>query len=464
MMFWGRNKHSTSQGTAEFSRVTGVTPTGENLIFGRLLGGSFRYPYVGIEPEKHALTVAGTRGGKGTTLIINNLLTYRGSVVVIDPKGENAAITARARAAMGQNVLLLDPWGVVEKRYGEDSFPIASYNILEELDINSSDYVDDLTYKTNALILKQSQDPHWDNSARALLSGLIDFSLRKGWKDISNVRQILCLPNLVPVASEALNNMPGDSIACRRLSQFLQDDSRENNSILSSARQQTLFIDSPILANNMSGKSTFKMEDLTREATLYIVLPVDKITSYGRWLRLLLSDIIKTLARHPRTIHPKPVMFLDEFGTIGALEPIRQAYGLMAGLNMFLWVFLQDLNQLSRDYPNDWRTFISNSQAVSIYSAMDLKTGQHFAEMLGRKTMSIPSTTYSRHPGELLGSKTGKTFSYQGRHLMTADEIRMLPSDEGLLMTSGYNTKFKKNPYYLDKALMKLARKDPHYN
>ncbi|MDQ7079020.1 MAG: type IV secretory system conjugative DNA transfer family protein [Robiginitomaculum sp.] len=44
--------------------------------------------------DRHLLTVAPTRSGKGTTAIIPNLLTYEGSCLVIDPKGENALITA----------------------------------------------------------------------------------------------------------------------------------------------------------------------------------------------------------------------------------------------------------------------------------------------------------------------------------------------------------------------------------
>jgi len=62
--------------------------------------------------DRHALIVAPTRSGKGTTQIVPNLLTHQGSTMVIDIKGENALITARARQEMGQEVLILDPWGV----------------------------------------------------------------------------------------------------------------------------------------------------------------------------------------------------------------------------------------------------------------------------------------------------------------------------------------------------------------
>ena len=55
-----------------------------------------------------SLTVAGARSGKGVNLIIPNLLgasDYQGSWVVIDPKGENTAITAHYQQQSGRKVL-----------------------------------------------------------------------------------------------------------------------------------------------------------------------------------------------------------------------------------------------------------------------------------------------------------------------------------------------------------------------
>lgn len=76
------------------------------------------------------LTVAPTGAGKGTTLIIPNLLdpnTYRSGipmpVFVTDPKGENLAMTWRAREAMGQRVIAFDPYNVLkEGKYAGGDF------------------------------------------------------------------------------------------------------------------------------------------------------------------------------------------------------------------------------------------------------------------------------------------------------------------------------------------------------
>lgn len=54
---------------------------------------------VGWKDDRHLVTIAGSRAGKGRSAIIPNLLIYPGSVICIDPKGENARFTAAIRAA-----------------------------------------------------------------------------------------------------------------------------------------------------------------------------------------------------------------------------------------------------------------------------------------------------------------------------------------------------------------------------
>lgn len=459
-MFW---KKKVDLGTAKIHHLTGCPFTGDNIILGSLPGAKLGpNKFLAIEPKQHALTIAATRTGKSVTQIATNLLKYKGSAVVVDPKGEIAFLTSKARRFMGQKIILLDPWGEVRRRYDCFDDEIASYNLLEFLDIDSPKYVDDLNYIVNALIISQSRDPHWDNSAKALSSGLMDYLIRKGHRDLTKLRELLCLPNIVPIAQESARDMPVTSVARRRLAQFLDPDSKENSSIMSAARQQTLFLDSPILGDNLSSKSTFKMEDLENGATIYIILPVEQLEGYGRWLRIIITEIIKTLARCTKTLHPKPLIILDEFGTIGALDPVKQAFGLMAGLNMFLWGFLQDLNQLQQYYPKAWGTFIANAQVITLYSIMDLTTGEYFSKMLGGKTIKVPSRSYSHKPGDLFERVT-RSEGYQNRALRMPDELRLMPGNKGLAITTEYNAYFDKYPYYKDRELARLARKNPYY-
>ena len=62
------------------------------LLLGRRAGR-----VIGWNDDRHVMTIAGTRAGKGVSLIMPNLMIYEGSALVVDPKGENAEITAGRR-------------------------------------------------------------------------------------------------------------------------------------------------------------------------------------------------------------------------------------------------------------------------------------------------------------------------------------------------------------------------------
>ena len=92
-------------------QAAGLLDAKAPLIMGRSDSGALlRYGGTG-----HCLTFAPTGAGKGVSVVVPNLLSYPGSVVCLDPKGAIAAVTARQRAAMGQDVILFDPFGEVDK-------------------------------------------------------------------------------------------------------------------------------------------------------------------------------------------------------------------------------------------------------------------------------------------------------------------------------------------------------------
>ncbi len=133
----------------------------------RLFLGFRNRKKIGWKDDRHTVTVAGSRAGKGVSLMIPNLLLYEGSVLAIDPKGELARITGRARTAKGQSVYILDP-------FGENGiYPSSSFNPLAELDPNAETVIDDVALIADALILTNDKDPHWTDNAKRLIKMLI---------------------------------------------------------------------------------------------------------------------------------------------------------------------------------------------------------------------------------------------------------------------------------------------------
>ena len=290
--------------------------------------------YVTASPSRHMLSVAPTRSGKGVSLIIPNLLRYGGSAIVIDPKGENAWITARyRRQGMQQKTFILDPWGQVNRRYGDmaaEQETIARFNPLSILDPASEHYADDIGYLADALIINQGKEPHWDDSARELVGGLIAFVVEN--PDLRPVATLGLVRKLLAQSSDVLRKTAGeaqtlgaDSVAARKLGRFVIESS-EINSIVSNALTQTAFLDGNALNASMAA-ADFSFDDLVNgKATIYLVLPVDKLQTHGRWLRLMVSIGIRTIARNVKPLKLPVLFILDEFGTIGRLSAV--AHGL----------------------------------------------------------------------------------------------------------------------------------------
>ncbi len=114
------------------------------------------------------LTIAPTRSGKGVGAIIPNMLTADRPIICVDPKGENAAITARAREGFGP-VHVLDPFGVSGR-------PGAHFNPLAGLDPNSVDVGEEAALIAEALVHdppNQVSEAHWNEETKALLTGFI---------------------------------------------------------------------------------------------------------------------------------------------------------------------------------------------------------------------------------------------------------------------------------------------------
>ncbi|MDP3927175.1 MAG: type IV secretory system conjugative DNA transfer family protein, partial [Hydrogenophaga sp.] len=75
-----------------------------------ILIGRFKGRYLALPGQLSVMLSAPTRSGKGVGVVIPNLLNWPDSVVVLDIKGENHAITAGYRAAHGQAVYAFSPF------------------------------------------------------------------------------------------------------------------------------------------------------------------------------------------------------------------------------------------------------------------------------------------------------------------------------------------------------------------
>jgi type IV secretion system protein VirD4 len=346
--------------------------------------------------DRHLLTVAPTRSGKGVATIIPNLLTYEGSALVIDPKGENARITAARRGesdsaaripGMKQTVHVVDPWGITGK-------PVSRFNPLDWIVSDPANNSENAMMLADSIITPRggNTDPFWDEESKALLMGLILFVAldedEDGKRTLGRVRDIIISD--FDQLSEVLGRMAvhPHPVVYTTAARTVSKDEKLRSGVLASLQSHTHFLDSPAIRENLS-TSDFKFEDLkTSKMTIYLVLPADRLNTFGRWLRLLVQQAITVNARNIEHTPDQPILFLlDEMATLGRLTMVEQAYGLMAGFGMQLWGIVQDLSQLEGIYDKSWETFIGNSGVLQYFGSRDHRTAEYFSKLCGVTTM-----------------------------------------------------------------------------
>lgn len=417
--------------------------------------------------NRHMLTIAPTTSGKGTTAIVPNLLTYEGSVVVIDPKGENAIITAERRMALGQDVHIVDPWSIT----GMDT---ACFNPMDWLVKGDIDISDNALLLADAIIINMGQNEQfWTEEAKALLLGVILFVAtdadEDGHRNLGRVRDLLTLDG------EALTTLfkrmlKSEHHAVRSTgARCLQKEEKLLANVLASVQAQTHFLDSPRIRDSLS-VSDFTFEDLkTKPMSVYLVLPSDRLNAYGRWLRLLIQQALTVNARNIETKPAKSVLFLlDEMAALGRLTMVEQAFGLMAGYGLQLWGIVQDLSQLKRIYGDGWETFMSNAGMIQYFGSRDRMTAEYFSALCGETTVWDIGTGISRAVGKSSGqggisssdtNTTSENMSGKQRKLAYPDELMRMHVKKQLLLIENMNPILaQKLPWFEDPNLKELGR------
>jgi type IV secretion system protein VirD4 len=206
------------------------------------------------------------------------------------------------------------------------------------------------------------------------------------------------------------------------------------------------------------GHSDFAFADLkVRTATVFLVLPPDRISTYARWLRLMVTQSLQDMARAPGR-SPAPVLYLlDEFAALGHLAPIERAMALMAGYGIQLWPILQDIHQLRATYGARAGTFLSNIGALQIFGVNDHESAKLASDLLGQGTVVFQTTSQSMD-----SSMSGLTHAehQSGRPLLTPDEVRNLPQNRELLFVAGLRPVLAdKLRYYADWEFVGLLGK-----
>src|SRR6266851_4283879 len=463
-------------------------------------GSEGRMP-LGYLDDRHVCLVGGSRGGKGTTSIIPALVTWPGSICCVDPKGENATITAARRGrgsthckGMGQTVKVLDPFQSAQVADGLRG----RFNPLDTLDPKAEETIDETGRIADAIVVVHeggTNDPFWDESARAMVKGLLLHvltspqyegrrnlvTLRKlitrgdwesvealkeaGEKDIAPAHGLLWTGLANNPAFDGLVAGIGDSFT-----NMLMNSPKQYESVLQVANRNTEFIDSPAM-QRLLGASDFKLSELkTRPEgmSLYLCLPQRYMSTHYRWLRMMIALTVTEMEKvrgRPAAGH-SVLLVLDEFAGLKRMEVIEHAVAQIAGYGVKLFFVLQSLEQLKAAYKENWETFLSNSGLKIFFSLDDHFSRDYVSKLVGETEIirEVRSASDSLSESESVSHSKGTSVS---RSSSVSDGTNRSASDSesrGINSSTSHSKGRSFNTSWAAAGMFGLSQKNRQYS
>jgi type IV secretion system protein VirD4 len=369
--------------------------------------------------EGHLLTVAPTGSGKGLAAIIPNLLTYHGPIVVTDPKGENYAVTSRARRELGQSVYKLDPFRVVDDS-GDCLNPLDIFTLPNSERETDAQMLAELLSLGN---VGAGFDRFWHNSAYGLLSGVIayvasldDEGLRPSTptaggvdtrgqtktrtstprgittnkngshRTFSNLMKTLhsddVIYNLSSVLETVGSKLP--PLAYSEISSFLQKSDKERSGVLSTANSYLKAFNSERTLRTLDA-SSFLLNDimLGRPISIYLIIPPDKLNSHKALLRIWIGAIMYAITSRKVIPENRTLFVIDECAQLGTFPFLESAITLCRGYGLQTWTFWQDLAQLKKLYEIGWPTMINNCGILQFFGANNFQVAKDLSDLIG---------------------------------------------------------------------------------
>lgn len=403
--------------TADAERAGLLKPaSGRSITLGMLDGEPLSW-----DGESHLLTLAPTRTGKSNLQIIPTLLTYQGSAVVLDPKGELYQHTARWRADNVGPVHVLNPFGM-------PGIPQSAFNPLDTVtDGQSALELADIVHPGSG----DEKQAFFDHEAVAFLTAAIEFTARfarPSNRNLGTIRDTLAtlggeFKGLVSAMSHP--RLP-PSIRNAALNFSTKTHWQGQQRVLDTLNTHLRMWDTEGL-RTATARSDFDFQSLKdRPQTVYLALPFKLIETYSTFVKLVFATALNAMLTNPR-VPDIPVLFvLDEFLMLDRDDRFVSALRTHASAGARLWFFLQDLPTLEQKYPTTWKTFFQ-AEVKTFFGTDDPHTAELVSRYLGDTTVAYETPNMSASTSG--GQSTSSSFSISenlhlaGRKLMMPDEV-----------------------------------------
>lgn len=399
--------------------------------------GRYRGSYLRHAGPEHVMAFAPTRSGKGVGLVVPTLLSWTGSAVIHDIKGENWTLTSGWRSTFS-DCIRFDPTDARSPRYN----PLLEVR-RGACEVRDAQNIADILVDPEGSLERRS---HWEKTGHALLVGVIlhvlyaeeDKTLAGCAKFLSDPDRTFAATLRLMMSTPHLGDRSHPLVA--QAARELQNKSEnERSGVLSTALSFLSLYRDPVVAE-VTSVSDWTVEGLVmgeRPMSLYLACPPSDVSRTKPLMRLVLNQIARRLTeQEPDLSRRKLLLMLDEFPALGRLDFFETALAFMAGYGVRAFLVAQSLNQIEKAYgPNN--AILDNCHVRVAFATNDERTAKRISEALGTKTELRSQKNYTGHrlspwlPHMMVSRQETQ------RALLTPGEIMQLPATDEIVMVSG---------------------------
>jgi len=439
-----QQRHVTTYGSARWAQRRDAARAGL-LAAGGVFLGRLRADYLRHDGPEHVMVFAPTRSGKGVGLVIPTLLSWTGSAVIHDIKGENWQLTAGWRALFSY-ALLFNP---TDPRS-------AHYNPLLEVrrgghEVRDVQNIADVLVDPEGALERRN---HWEKTSHSLLVGAILHILyAEEEKTLARVATFLSDPQRPFTATlrrmMTTNHIGTDEhprvhpVVASAAREVLNKSENERSGVLSTAMSFLGLYRDPTVAE-VTSRCDWRIADLVEAAqpvSLYLVVPPSDISRTKPLVRLVLNQIGRRLTEHLHAERDgrrhKLLMMLDEFPALGRLDFFETSLAFLAGYGVRAFLIAQSLNQIEKAYGEN-NSILDNCHVRVAFATNDERTAKRISDALGTATEQRAMRNYAGHRLAPWLAHVMVSRQETARQLLTPGEVMQLPPADELVMAAGH--------------------------
>jgi type IV secretion system protein VirD4 len=459
----------TTYGSARWAKTKEIDRAGlfsnAGVFLGRLGGRYLRH-----DGPEHVMAFAPTRSGKGVGLVVPTLLSWTGSAIIHDTKGENWELTSGWRSLFS-HCLLFNP---TDPRS-------AKYNPLLEVrrglqEVRDTQNIADILVDPEGALERHS---HWEKTAHALLVGAILHILyAEAEKTLARVASFLSDPQrpfTVTLRVMMTTNHLGTAdrpqvhpVVASAARELLNKSENERSGVLSTAMSFLGLYRDPTIAA-VTSRCDWRITDLvdgSRPVSLYLVVPPSDISRTKPLVRLILNQIGRRLTEKLEPAGDmgrthRLLLMLDEFPALGRLDFFETALAFIAGYGIRAFLIAQSLNQIEKAY-GEHGSILDNCHVRIAFATNDERTARRISDALGVSTEQRAMRNYAGHRLAPWLAHVMVSRQETARPLLTQGEVMQLPASDELVLVSGLAPiRAQKLRYYEDRNFRQRLRPAP---